>query len=47
MGWRGRGARVSDFFLLRIQISNIFFWGGWGRGEARVGGGGWGGGSSK
>ena len=32
-GWRGRGARVSDFFLLRIQISNIFFGGGGGGGK--------------
>ena len=41
--WGRGGAKVSDFFLLRIQIKNekkmfCFFWLEWG---GRGGGGGW------
>ena len=38
-GGGGGGASVSEFFLLRIQISNNFFLRGvWGRGWGRGGG---------
>ena len=42
-GGEGGCARVSDFFLLRIQIEykNFFFWGVGGGGGLWRGGGGW------